>query len=127
MLATLGDIVFEVSSDVVMTWQEASRSGAARWAEHDVHLGKPLAEFLGPGLDELQLEVRLDITRGLVPRDELQAMRRVRDTGEVLPMVIGGQFIADFTLRQLAEKWTRFDANGVLLTAVATLTLKEHV
>lgn len=119
-------ITFEASIDRVRTWSEARRSGAARWATHEVFAGKPKLEFIGPGLDSTELTVRLDLERGVVPRDELRRMRKSRDTGEVLQFTIGGKLVGDCVIESLDEQWRRFDAKGVLTHAVVSLHLKEY-
>lgn len=125
--ATLGDdITFEVSSDKVYTWIEARRAGEARWATLDVYAGKPVKEFLGPGLDTITFPIRYDADRGVVPRDELRKLRKLRDTGAVLQFVVGGQLVGDFVLKGLAEDWRRFSRNGVLVTAIVDVTLEEY-
>jgi phage protein U len=124
--ATLGPITFEASADLVRTFRDAKRDGEARWHEHAVHLGKPLSEFQGPPADQISFTVRLDIDRGVVPRDELRQMRRARDQGEVLEFVIGGELVGDYTLRGVSENWTRLDASGVLTAAEVTITMKEY-
>lgn len=120
------DITFEASADKVRTWRDAHRTGKARWAKHEVYQEKPKKEFLGPDLDTISLSVRLDITRGLVPRDELRKMRDLMRTGVVMQFSIGGEFVGEFSLEGLDEAWTRFDAKGVLTTAVVQLTLEEY-
>lgn len=119
-------ITFEVSADLVRTFTDGKRSGEGRWATHEVHLAKPLSEFLGPGLDKISLSVRFDLDRGVVPRDELRNLRLMRDGGLVLTFVIGGELVGDYTLKGLAEDWRRFNAHGVLTTAFAELSLEEY-
>lgn len=126
-IGVLGDITFEANADKVRTWQDARRQGSSRWATHDVYGGKPVKEFLGPGLDTIDLSVRLDIERGVIPRDELRKMREARDTGVVLQFTIGGELVGDFSIQSLDETWTRFNRNGVLTTAVVSLHLEEYV
>jgi phage protein U len=125
-IGVLGDITFEATADKQRTWQEASRSGASRWATHDVFAGKPVKEFLGPGLAQIHLSVRLDIQRGVVPRDELRKMRLNRDTGAVLQFTVGGELVGDFVIADVHEEWRRTDRNGVLITVVAGLQLEEY-
>lgn len=127
MFGVLGPVVFEASASLVRTWRDAKRSGSARWAEHAVHLGKPVPEFLGPGLDDIAFDVRFDAAYGVVPRDELRQLRQLRDAGEVLQFTIGGELVGDYTLRDLSEQWTVFDARGVLQIAVVAVSLKEYV
>ena len=125
-IGVLGDITFEASADKVRTWHDATRTGAARWATHDVYQGKPKREFLGPGLSQVSLAVRLDINRGVVPRDEIRKMRDARDAGTVLQFTIGGDLVGDFTVSEVNESWTRFNRDGVLTTANVVLTLEEY-
>ena len=126
MLAVFGEVVFEVSSEKVLTWLEARRSGTARWHEHEVHLAKPRPEFLGPPLDVVTLPIRLDLSLGVVPRDELRRMRQMRDTGAVERFLVGDEPVGDFRLTSLSETWRHLDANGVLTVAQAEVTLAEY-
>ena len=125
-IGVLGDITFETNADKVRTWQEARRSGPARWATHDVWAGKPVLEFIGPGLAQITLSVRLDITKGVVPRDELRKMRDARDTGAVNQFTIGGSLVGDFIIKDVAESWRHMTGKGVLLVADAELMLEEY-
>ncbi len=125
-LATWGPVTFEVSADRVRTWHEARRSGAARWYTHDVHLAKPKREFLGPGLDALSLQVRLDRALGLVPKDELKTLRDQRDKGVVNELLIGEESQGQFSLVDLSEGWKRTAANGDLLIVDVELKLEEY-
>jgi phage protein U len=131
-LSVLGDggedsIVFEVNKDKVMTWQELRRSGEARWAEHEVYAGKPVKEFLGPGLEQLELDVRLDLGRGVVPRDKLRLLRKLRDTGAVSQFTVGGSLVGDFVVRALKEIPKFFSPKGVLMVGMVNITLEEYV
>lgn len=125
-IGVLGPITFEVSADKVRTWQEARRDAAARWATHEVFGAKPKKEFIGPGLSKISLSVRLDIERGVIPRDEIQQMRDQMDSGAVLQFTVGGQLIGDFTIEGVAEEWRRVSRAGVLTTAIVALTMEEY-
>lgn len=125
-LGTWGDLVFEVSSDRMRTWQSKSRSGEARYADHEVHLAKPVAEFLGPSLDSFTVSMRFDAERGVNPEDELAKLRKARDTGQVETLVIGGAPVFDCTLRGLNEDHRHHDKEGHILVAIAELTFKEY-
>jgi phage protein U len=124
--ATLGPITFEVNADKVRTWQDVKRNGSARWATHEVYAGKPVQEFLGPGLASITMSIRLDINRGVIPRDELRQIREQLDTGNVLPFTVGGEPVGDFVIKSASEDWTRFSGDGVLLCAIVSLSLEEY-
>lgn len=119
-------IKFETSDERLLTWHDARRAGAARWATHEVWGAKPKREFIGPGLDTFDLTVRLDIERGVIPRDELRKMRLSRDTGEVLQFTIGGELVGDFSINSLDETLRRFSPRGVLTLAEVVLHLEEY-
>ena len=126
-MGVLGPMTFECDADKVRVWRDLKRSAASRWHEHEVYKGKPKSEFTGPGLVELTMQVRFDIERGVVPRDELRQMRKQMDTGAVMQFTVGGDLVGDFTLRDMREDLTHFGRNGVLTVAVATITIREYV
>lgn len=125
-LGTWGDVVFEVSADLMRTWQDMKRSGEARWARHEVYAGKPLPEFIGPGLDSLTMSVRLDALRGVTPADEIKTLREQRDIGAVHPLMIGGELVFDCTLKSIGEDHRRHDAMGKPLLIIAELSFEEY-
>lgn len=127
--AGVGDdnqVVFEVNADLVRTWQELKRSGSARWATHDVYAGKPVREFLGPGLDKITLLIRLDAERGVVPLDEVNKIRGFMSSGAVLQFTIGGQLVGDFSVDLSDDEWRRVSREGALTTAIISITLEEY-
>lgn len=126
-IGVLGPITLEVSADKVLTWQDAKRATPARWATHEVYAGKPVQEFIGPGLGLINLSVRLDIERGVVPRDVIRQLRDLLNTGAVNQFTVGGELVGDFILKNLDEEWKRFSRNGVLTTAIVVLSLEEYV
>lgn len=119
-------IPFEVSQDKVRTWHDASREEAARWHSHEVYMGKPVKEFLGPGDSRIPLAMRFDIERGVVPRDEIRRLRKLMQEGIVLQFTVGDSLVGDFFIKDVKEEWTRFSPKGVLLVAEVTITLEEY-
>lgn len=122
-------MVFEVSPSRTMTFRDFERSGSGRWDEHEIIRYKPRSEFQGPGLEEVKFTVLLKAELGINPMKELNKLRKMRDTGTVAPLVIGGKPISNnyFALQNLVERYTKIDAHGNVLAAEADLTLKEYV
>ena len=59
-IGTLGrNIVFEVSDETALILQEMTRETSGRWAIHEAMGAKPKAEFLGPGLQAVNLTIYL--------------------------------------------------------------------
>ena len=125
-IGSFSTIIFETSAELIRTWQQMSRKGSARFAEHVVAEGKPRLEFTGPGLEEMSLSIRLDAQLGIDPETELEDMRGIRDAGKEQTLVIGGKVIGKFVLEEISEEHKRHDGSGGLLLAEVTLKLKEY-
>lgn len=55
----MGDIVFVVSPDYMITPMDYERESAGRWTEHDLLMRKPVSQFGGPGLEKLSFRETL--------------------------------------------------------------------
>jgi hypothetical protein len=119
-------ITFEVSSDKVLTWDDREPLGRGALGHPSVFGKKPLREFMGPGLDSIELPIRLDKARGVIPATSSGSMRKQRDEGNVLQFTIGDQLVGDWVVEDIQETWTRFDKKGVLLVAEVRLSLGEY-
>lgn len=120
--------MFEVSINKVHTFEGFVRSGSGRWVVHDIINQKPLAEFLGPGQEEISFSIRLDINMGVSPEVELQRLREIRDTGKVSELIIGGKLVTKnlWLLESMSEQQKVFSGAGKLVVASVNLTLKEY-
>lgn len=128
MIGSLGDVVFEVSTDKVRTFDDFSRSGSARWATHDIIGQKPLTEFSGPGQEEISFSMHLSAGLGINPSVELQKLRTMRDTGKVVPLIIGTAPISSsyWGIENLDEKHSTYDNKGRLIVAQVDVKLREY-
>lgn len=121
-------MVFEVSLERTRTFDNFSRSGSGRWATHEIIGQKPFLEFLGPGQEEISFTVRLDASQGVNPEEELKKLRKMRDSGEIAVLIIGGQPVTEnfWVLESLQEQQKVFNGDGKLILASVELTLKEY-
>lgn len=128
MIGALGEIPFIVTQDVIRTVSDFKRSGASRWASHDVHLRKPVREFLGPGIDTISFTMRFDVRYGMNPRIELAKLVEYDRSGKVVPLIIGngGLGVYMWTVTSVEQDWQYFDENGNCLVATANVTLEEY-
>ena len=60
----MGDIVFAVSVNHMITPTNYERESDARWAEHNLLLRKPVSQFGGPGLEKVSFDIILDAGEG---------------------------------------------------------------
>lgn len=126
MLATLGSIVFEASSELVRTFADAQHTTSARWTAHEVIGRKPVQEFIGPALRSLSLSIRLDAGLGLDPEAEAASLRESVETGEVLPFVLGGEPHGDWIATEMGESWRNVTSEGIVRTIEVQLSLEEY-
>lgn len=126
-LATLGDIVFEASAELIRTFSDAVHKTSARWTAHEVIGAKPVQEYIGPGLRTLGILIRLDAGLGLVPETEAAALRAAVEDGEVLSLVLGGEPRGDWVATEMREAWRQVTASGVVRVIDVDLSLEEYV
>lgn len=128
-IATLGNkIIFEVSDDVVLTFQNMTREVSGRWAVHEVPGAKPKAEYLGPGNQVVTLPVTLAADLGVRPRAMLEAVENMVEGGMAEYFVIGTAPVSKnpFRLTGSSETWDRIYSRGQLAKATMTITLEEY-
>lgn len=124
----MGDVVFTVSSDYLLTPSEFQRSGESRWTEHDLILRKPVSQFKGPGLEKVTFKIHLRADHNISPDTQLKKLRQMRDTGAVFPLIIGGSPVTQnyWRLVSLSEEPNYYGPTGKLLQSTANVTLEEY-
>lgn len=129
VIGTFGDVVFIASADQIRTFDDFSRSTAARWALHDIYQGHPKAEYLGPGQDTVSFSMRFDVRYGMNPRSEMTKLLIMCREGRAETLIIGGlpMGVNKWYVDAITQDWTYFDGAGRLLVGMANLTLKEYV
>lgn len=124
----MGDVVFYTSQDDILTPSDVSRSGSARWSEHNVLMQKPVSQFLGPGLESMSFKILISSALGQSPRKVLTKLRNMRDTGAVFPLIIGGEPVFQFYWRitDFTEGDLITDAYGATYSITVSINLKEY-
>ncbi len=125
----MGDIVFISSADYFLTPSNYNRESSGRWAEHELLMRKPVSQFGGPGLEKLSFDILLDAGHGISPDEQLKKLRKMRDTGAVFPLVIGGKPVSQSSWRldSLKESDHFFTANGQLQQCKVAVQLTEYM
>ena len=125
-IGTLGrKIVFEVSNETALILQEMTRETSGRWAIHEAMGAKPKAEFLGPGLQTVNLTIYLSAGLGVRPRSVLEGMV---EAGTAEYLVIGNRPVGKnpFRLTGSSETWSTIFSRGELVKAALSITLEEY-
>lgn len=127
MIGTLGDVVFQVSTDKVLTFQSLQRTGRARYQKHNVISTKPVLEFVGDDLDEIPLTITLNQNLGIKVVSEITRLRDYKSNGERLALIIGGRVFGYFVIEEVQDSWDRVSNLGECMLATVNLNLTESV
>ncbi len=124
MIGMLGLFIFTVSQDVFLTFKGLSISRSARYSTHELYNGRPALEYLGPSLESATMTVRLDVSKGVNPAEELKNLKDILESGEAQDLIIGDENIGQFVLESFIESLNVIDGKGNVLVAEVALTLK---
>jgi len=129
VIGSWGDFVFEVSGDIAKTFQELTEKSSGRWTEHETINTAPLSEFLGPGLDELELSIIFTKMLGVEPQEEYDAFREAVRKGEYNPLILGGIPLSGnfWRINSIAGSSTTFGPrDGEIMWMEFSVTAKEY-
>ncbi len=89
---------------------------------------RPKTEFLGPGMDEVTLEVILSAEMGVRPRSEMAKFRSACKKGEVHYLYINGKKVCKnkMAITAVSESWDEIWSQGELARAVVAVTFSEY-
>ena len=129
MIGSLGEVVFEVSSDLVRTFRDFQVQRSAKFSEHAIHGGKALLEFTGLAPASMSLSIRLDAGLGVNPKEELEALREILTDHEAVPFILDGEPQGDglWVLEGLDESYEVIDNQGTFIALDVSLKLKEYI
>lgn len=155
IIGSLGEVVFQVSNKntfggkglgifgkllnkltgntgiMYKTPSNYTRKAEARWQTHDIIGQKPVSEFVGPGLESISFDLKLDVELGVAPEDELDKLRKMRDTGEKVFLILGGYPVFGNNNRvyitDLEENVLRTNGKGKILAIDVSISLQEYV
>lgn len=125
MIGGFGEVVFQVSADVVKTFEALARKSRAVYADHEVVIGKPASEFTGMDLDETSFQMILNATLGVSPEREVEALREMQATGKAHLLTIGDKPRGYFTIREIGDAVTH-TLRGAPIIMTVDVTLKEY-
>ena len=129
MIGTLGaNIVFEVSDEYALTFNNMTRDVSGRWTEHEAIGTKPKKEFLGPGSQKITLPITLSAGLGVKPAAVIEAVADMVEKGTAEYFVIGGRPVSKnpFCLSANSETWDTIYNGGELAKATMNITLEEY-
>lgn len=128
LVGFMADIPFIVSSRFIRTFDDYSRGSGGRWAQHDIIGDKPVLEFIGPDIEKISFSMQLRADQGINPANELEKLRKLRDSGKQFPLVIGGNMVTDnmWVMDSIDESVSFWGKAGSMLGVKVSVTLREY-
>ena len=128
-LGSLGDIVFQVSSREVITFDGLKRNTKARYSSHEINGQKPLLEYIGPDGEEISFTMKFSTSWGVEPAEQADKLRELCEKGEAMYLIIGNQTIGanQWVIESVGESMTSVDNTGRVIVSEVDISLKEYV
>ncbi|WP_302360354.1 phage tail protein [uncultured Megasphaera sp.] len=127
-IGSLGGITFNVSSRRVLTFDNYSRQGNIRSADHEIIAEKSNMEFIGLDPEEITFEIQLLSQYNVTPEEKLELLRNMRDQGQVVSFMLGSHPVSQnkWIITGLSEKTVYWKARGKMHVVIVSITLKEY-
>ena len=95
-IGCFADLVFEVDSDRVLTFDDFKHDVKSRYARHELINQEPVLEWLGADTQKVTMTITLTATLGVNPAEEMEKVHRLCLDGEadwliVANSVVGGR------------------------------------
>jgi phage protein U len=130
LIGSWGPIVFQVSGIGAFTFSELTQNSSGRWAAHETINSVPLSEFLGPGQDEIQMNISITkLLGGINPQITYELFRQLVRGGKNYPLILGGIPVSDnfWYVETISGSSTKFfPGTGDVLWTEFTCNFKEY-
>ena len=129
MIGCLGDIIFTVDSEKVLTPNNVQWSGSARHADHKRYLNNSISEFTGVDPDKMSFKITLMAELGVDVMEELVKIWTYERKATPLLLVFGikGYGKYRWTIRSHSIPMKHFDREGTLSVADVSISLVEYM
>jgi|SRR5215831_1349981 len=131
MEALFGAIVFGHTQNRIVTFYEVGRKYSGRFAAHMVHLRKPLLEWAGNDLLEIDMKIKLNSSWCGDPLPILAQFHLFHENALAAPLIIGGKpmgpGLSMFVITDLNEDHKNWLAGGRLIAVELSVTFKEYI
>lgn len=126
-----GAIVFGRLQGRIMTFESVERKYSGRFGQHMVHLRKPLLEWAGNDLVEINMKVNLDASWCGNPLPLLAQWHFFHENALMAPLIIGGKPMGPglslFVITELQEQHKHWLKGGQLIAVELSVTFKEYI
>ena len=126
-----GSIIFGRARGRIHTFYEIDRKYGSRLGSHEVHLRKPLLEYAGPELVEIEMSLTLDASWCGDPLPLLAEWHFYQEGALAAPLIVGGKPMGPglslFVIGSLSEHHKHWLHRGRLLAVELHASFKEYI
>jgi phage protein U len=128
-LGCFGDIGFVTSDRRIMSFSGLKREVSGRYGTHEIIGGKPVTEYLGPGLETITFTITLNGNLGVKPREEMERWVKKAEQGKAEFLVVGGKPLGNdkWVVKSLSQAWEAVFNKGELFSGKVDVTLEEYI
>ena len=102
-IGAFNELVFEVSTEKVITYDNYKRETKARYARHELINQTSVLEYLGRDLEEITFTMMFTVSLGVDPAEETSKLRRMCLDGVADYLILGNTVVGMiFTSRKSA-------------------------
>lgn len=129
IVGCLGDLIFQVSSDTVLTVSNFVESASTRYAIHQRHNNSACLEYTGMDPDQLIFDIELSEYLGVYPQSAINILWGYIRSGQPVSMVLGRIVYGKWrwVIKSMAIKMKHTDKDGTWTHCTVSVTLMEYL
>ena len=127
-IGAFGDIVFEVSTFRVLTFDDFKRTTKARIATHEIIGKTPISEFLGQDVETITLKIQLHADLGVNPWNEYTKLLDMCRVGEPNYLIIATHACGRYKwlIKSVSKAVKHWGARGSINFCECDVSFKEY-
>ena len=127
-IGAFADVVFEVNTDRVFTFDDFKYDVKSRYARHELINQEPVLEWLGADTQKITLTITMTATLGVNPAVEMEKVRQLCLSGEADWLVIGNTVVGGrlWVVTETSSKVEAWDNAGNILVGKMDVTFESY-
>lgn len=128
-IGAFNELVFEVSTERVITYDDYKRDTKARYARHELINQTSVLEYLGRDLEEISFTMMFTVSLGVDPAEETSKLRRMCLDGVADYLILGNTVVGEnlWTIESVGEAKKAVDHFGKTIVASVNVKMVEYV
>lgn len=128
-IGAFNELVFEVSTEKVITYDDYKRETKARYARHELINQTNVLEYLGRDLEEITFTMMFTVSLGVDPAEETSKLRRMCLDGVADYLILGNTVVGEnlWTIESVGEAKKAVDHFGKTIVSSVNVKMVEYV